>query len=246
MKVLIYDDTFEGFLTAIFDAYSIEEPFNIIKKSLFYPDLVSIPFEIVTSKEKFDRVLKGIKKKFDLYTLNNIYRVFLSEVNGSEDLVFKYIKLCFLKGIKINLAKNNEIIMQIDKISNKVSIEAHRFYGFLRFKEIAELTFYAAIEPDHNILPLIVDHFVEKFSNQRFIIHDIKRENAMIFNLKEVVFSEMSLELGKKIENSSNDEKFESLWRSFYTSVNIEERKNEKLRKQFMPKRYWNHLTEMI
>jgi len=245
MKVLLYDGSFEGLLSAVFDAYSITEPVQIIRSSIFYQDLISIPVQVVTSKEKFGRVLKGMKKKFDLEILNNIYHVFLSEVDGADDLVFQYIKLCFLKGAKINQAKNHDTILKIDKISNQVWKEVHRYYGFVRFKEVAELTFYAAIEPDHDILPLIADHFVERYSDQRFIIHDLKRQQALIYNLEEAIFSDMTRQLGKEIENSSNDERFQTLWKSFYASVNIEERKNEKLRRQLMPKRYWRHLTEM-
>ena len=38
---------------------------------------------------------------------------------------------------------------------------------------------------------------------------------------------------------------FEDLWKQFYKSVNIEERKNPKCQKRMMPTRYWKHLTEM-
>ncbi|WP_406542691.1 DUF4130 domain-containing protein [Clostridium ljungdahlii] len=43
---------------------------------------------------------------------------------------------------------------------------------------------------------------------------------------------------------NSADGKFEALWKTFYKSVNIEERKNLRLRSRCMPRRYWNHLTE--
>jgi probable DNA metabolism protein len=44
----------------------------------------------------------------------------------------------------------------------------------------------------------------------------------------------------------TDDEKeYRKLWKKFYDSVAIEERKNEKCRMGQMPKRYWKNLTEM-
>jgi hypothetical protein len=38
---------------------------------------------------------------------------------------------------------------------------------------------------------------------------------------------------------------WESLWRTYHRSINIENRKNEELQKRFMPLRYWKYLTEL-
>ena len=87
--------------------------------------------------------------------------------------------------VNINLAKNNDIIILVDKYYKRVAQEAHMFTGFVRFKEIAPLSFYAQIEPVHNILPIILNHFTIRFSDQNFIIHDLKREIAIIYNKRK-------------------------------------------------------------
>ena len=119
------------------------------------------------------------------------------------------------------------------------------FTGFVRFKEIAPLSFYAQIEPVYNILPIIINHFTLRFSDQNFIIHDLKREKAIIYNKKTAIITDLSKDEGYLISTLNNDTNFESLWKTFYKSVNIKERENSKLQKQHMPKRYWNHLTEI-
>lgn len=55
----------------------------------------------------------------------------------------------------------------IDKYTRKITAKAHNFNAFVRFKEIAPLSFYAPIELDHNILPLILNHFTRRFSDQK-------------------------------------------------------------------------------
>ena len=37
---------------------------------------------------------------------------------------------------------------------------------------------------------------------------------------------------------------YQKLWCSYFKHINIEERKNLKLQRQFMPKRFWRYLPE--
>ncbi|WP_346869654.1 TIGR03915 family putative DNA repair protein [Clostridium sp. UBA5119] len=245
MKEFLYDGSFEGLLTTIFYAYSYKEDVKITISSSYVPSLITTTEEITTEEDKFNRVYSSIKDNLSYLTLKNVYYLYLSALPSSEDLIFKYIKLCYKFGDSINLAKNNDIILTVDKYCRRVSLEAHRFTGFVRFKEIAPFTFYSVIEPDHNILPLIQTHFIERFSDQNFIIHDIKRELALIYNKKDGIISSFSKANGEYLEASSLNDNFESLWKEFYNSINIKERENLKLTRRSMPIRYWNHLPEL-
>lgn len=245
MKEYIYDNTFEGLLTAIFYAYTSREDCIITKYKDYVPSLLNEVIDIPTEYDKFERVYKSIIEKLNDEVLRNIYYSYLSDFSDSDSLVLKYLKLCYKYGTNINLAKNNDIIILVDKYARKVTGEAHRFNGFVRFKEIAPLSFYASIEPDHNILPLILNHFTSRFSDQNFIIHDLKREMAIVYNKDSATITEFFKEDAKLLNSSIEDSEYETLWKTFYNSVNIKERKNHRLRNQHMPKRYWNHLTEL-
>ena len=241
----LYDGSLEGLFTAIFYAYQSKDPCTINKLENHIPSLLNEIKEITTELDKFKRVYNSIIQKLNGKALNNIYYLYLSEIEGAEDLILNYLKLCYKYGTDINLAKNNDTIISVDKYYRKVSGEAHMFTGFVRFKEIAPLSFYAQIEPVYNILPIIINHFTLRFSDQNFIIHDLKREKAIIYNKKTAIITDLSKDEGYLISTLNNDTNFESLWKTFYKSVNIKERENSKLQKQHMPKRYWNHLTEI-
>lgn len=245
MKEYIYDNTFEGLLTSIFYAYSCKENCIITKSKDYIPSLLNEVIDISTEYDKFERVYKSIIDKLNDEILRNIYYLYLSDFSDSDSLTLKYLKLCYKYGTNINLAKNNDIIILVDKYTKKVTGEAHRFNGFVRFKEIAPLSFYASIEPDHNILPLILNHFTNRFSDQNFIIHDLKREIAIVYNKESAAITEFLKEDAKILNSFKQEGVYESLWKTFYDSVNIKERKNHRLRNQHMPKRYWHHLTEL-
>lgn len=245
MKEFLYDGSFEGLLTCIFYGYPLKEEIKITSKENYIPSLITVAEEIETELDKFERVYESIEKKLSSSTLRNVYYLYLSEVKDVEDLILTYIKLCYKYGDTINMAKNNDIIISVDKYCKRVSYESHRFTGFVRFKEVGPMSFYAPIEPDHNILPLLINHFARRFSDQNFIIHDLKREIALVYNKEEATISPLEKAQGEKLLSSSHDDNFENLWKEFYKSVNIEERYNPRCQKRMMPTRYWKHLTEM-
>lgn len=245
MKIYVYDGSFDGLLTAVFYAYKEKESIKILKESDYELHLLDEMVSITTEMDKSDRVYKSLSAKLSFDTLSNVYHVYLSDLTDAETLIFDYIKLCFKYSDTINLAKNNDIIRTIDKYQRKVYGEAHLFKGLIRFKEITPLVFYAQIEPNHNILPLIMDHFKCRFSDQHFIIHDLKREYAIVYDLKEAYLHDLSIAEGEKFLSFTKEDAFESLFKSFYESITIKERQNEKQRRSYMPKRYWKHLVEL-
>lgn len=244
MKEFIYDNSFEGLLTAIFYSYSENLNCCITKEKNYTPSLLNEVIKIETEEDKFKRVYESITKKLDNHVLRNVYLLYLCGLPESDTLILKYLKLCYRYGTSINLAKNNDIIILVDKYSKRVSHEAHILTGFIRFKEVAPLTFYSSIEPDHNVLPILIDHFTKRFSDQNFIIHDLKRESALIYNKDSAIITELTKDEAEKFINSNSDKEFEDLWTIFYKSTDIEERKNLRLQRQMMPKRYWKHIFE--
>lgn len=247
MICYIYDGSFDGLLTAVYESYYMrEKPEQILRKEHFLPDFFIEPIYIKTSEEKAYKVYNAIKDKVSHEALKYVFYVFLSELKESSTLIYRYLKLAFKIGKDINLHMHNSIVLSVHKISNKVTNEAHRMLGFIRFKFLASNVYYAAMEPDHNILQLIMPHFSKRFSSQNFIIHDRKREIAALYNKEKWVIVDMLKADGEKLFLNNNDEVYEKLWKQYFSSITIENRKNRKLQKSYMPERYWKFLTEML
>lgn len=243
MLVFLYDGSFEGLLTSIYDGfYSKVPPSKICTHDKFEADLLSEVIAIDTNKEKVQKVQLAISSKIDPLCLNKIYKVYLSNYNDKEIICFKYLKLAFKLGSDVHKHLHLELVKNIDLINKRVSLEAHRFTGFVRFNSINNSFLYASIEPDNDILQLISDHFKRRFSNENWIIHDVNRQIASIYNKISWEIVEMSKE--DYLLLSNHDDDFSSLWKDYFTSTTIKERLNPKLQKRSMPKRYWKHLTE--
>ncbi|PHV69518.1 DNA metabolism protein [Sporanaerobium hydrogeniformans] len=245
MKDYVYDGSFEGLLTTLFYTYKEKDSLCIYKKEDYIPSLIEEVLTIITEEDKADRVYRSLLSKLSFETLTNVYHLYLSDLPQSENLILDYIRLCYQYSATINLAKNNPIIHKVENYTRKVTLEAHRMIGFVRFREIHSGIFYAQIEPDHHILPLIIEHFQKRFSNQYFIIHDLKRELALVYNKQEAYLKDFSPEEKEKLLNFANKDGFEELFKSYYKATTIPERLNERQRRSYMPRRYWKHLFEV-
>ena len=88
MNFFLYDGTFEGFLSAIFYAYEYKiRPDKIFDKHIFQYNLFFNKHIITTQPKQAERVLKGLLKKTSKRTSQEIYRVFLSEMEEAGMLL---------------------------------------------------------------------------------------------------------------------------------------------------------------
>jgi len=244
MKIFIYDDTFEGLLTAIYNGfYSKRPPTSIYGKSESnVPLLLGEIIEVITEKDKFKKVKDAIISKIDFLALKKIYTVYLSNYEDKAMVAFKYLRIAFKLGHDVHSFLNIDIIRLVDDINRRVSMESHRYEGFIRFNCIDEKFLYSSIEPDNDILELLGDHFKNRFPREYFIIHDISREKALVYNGISYEIIGMDNDTYEKLK-SHNDE-YANLWKAYFKSTTIDERKNLKLQCRMMPKRYWKHILE--
>lgn len=245
MVIFLHEQTFEGLLSAIYEAYySSIKPDKIYSKIAYDPNLIDEVITVKSDPIKFKKVYDAIKNKISKECLNKVYYVFLSELEESSNIIYSYIRMGFKLGKDVDLHKHNDIVLNMDKISKKVSYEKHRFTGFVRFKEINNIL-YSSISPDFNILPLLGSHFKSRLSNEYFIIHDIKRDIALIYDKKDYYLSSLSEEQKNILVNSCDTGEYQNLWKQYFKSVNIEERENPRLQKRMMPSRYWDNIIEV-
>lgn len=243
MKTFLYDGTFEGLLTAIYDSfYSKVPPIGIFKSENYSALLLDEIIYIKTDEIKAKKVMNAIITKIDSKTLQNLYIVFLSNNKDAGTIALKYTKTAFKLGKDIHAFLNLDIVKMVEDIRRMVYLEAHRFEGFIRFSLIENKFLYSSIEPDNDILELIAPHFSSRFSNEYFIIHDINREKALIYNKRSWEITHMTVD-DYNLFKSTKDE-YVDLWKCYFESTTINERKNPKLQKRMMPIRYWKHLSE--
>lgn len=248
--IFLYDGTFEGFLSAVFDAFTAKDEVYIEKKDGWQPQLFAETREVETVPEKGERVAEKLLSICGSRGFSAIVYIFLSEAENAETCAFYLIKSVIKYGSKSFSRFQDEKIACAMAIRKKVSKECERFLGILRFTELSNGVFYAPIEPDHNIIPLIAGHFCERLSGTKWMIHDLRRGIALYHSdgkMENVEFAdEMTshLNMADLLGKSENEDDFARMWRGYFKTIAIETRTNPKLQRQFMPQRYWKYMTE--
>ena len=251
MNPVVYDGSFEGLLTAVFEIYEykIAEP-QIVNGDSETGSLFGTIHQVHTNPIKAVRVNKKLRQKLTPNAFSQLYKTYLSEIKNIENSIFRYIR--YVLDSKISVENNfaHPDVLMLQQTSRKVHREKHRMEAFVRFELTKDKLFYCLIQPDFNVLPLISNHFEKRYSDQRWLIYDSRRKYGIYYDLKET--QEVSLLFGEDMKNAAavqsiSDEKeelYQQLWRIYFSSVNIAARKNMKLHIQHMPKRYWRYLTE--
>lgn len=243
MFAYVYDGSFEGLLTAIFEAYyRKEEPVSIVSEQGLQQDLLVQYVHINTDSGKSDRVYTSIWRNISNEALKNVYHTYLSENPDAGILVYRYLKLGWKMGSKVDLHLSDDTVFKIMDINRRLEFEVHRLMGFVRFRQVEGGIYYAALSPDNNVVELLAPHFAERLADQKWIIHDVKRELAALYNMKTWIMSEFS---AADIPGDTEEEtRYVKLWREFFNTLAIPSRNNPKLQRQLLPRRYWEHLTE--
>lgn len=244
-KIYVYDGSYQGLLTALYWSFKLKEiPINIVAEPKFKDDLFYQKRKIKTDSEKAEFLSEQIKNHISKKALYNIFRAYLSEVEKIELYIFRYLFTGFKVGKSIDGFLTKDYVLKVQEMCKKVGRESHRLKGLIRLQETAEGKYYAAVEPDYRVLILLASHFKSRFPIMDWIIHDLKREEAIIFSASAKEWLLIDLKKDFKPSFSKKEKQIQDLWCSFFSSVSIQNRKNYKLQQQFMPKKYWKHLIE--
>jgi probable DNA metabolism protein len=243
MTIYLYDGSFDGLLCAIYESYYHKDKPQDIKKVIgFGGSLFAKTYTVETQKEKAQKVARSIQEKISRETYENIYDAFLSEEVDAELDILRYVQLGFTLGKKLDEDLAHPLVLPIHQKSQRVARERHRMLGLLRFEKLKTGIYYAPFSPTYDILSTLGSHFAERFGDQSFIIHDIKRRVALLYKPKRWIMTPVDGEL--KLELDEEEKAFQQLWTRYYQHIAIKNRQNLKLQRQFMPKKYWRFLTE--
>ncbi len=251
MIYYIYDGSYIGFLTAVFDCFDLKDKaVKVVTKEQYSPSFFDEGIEIISDSSKAKRVLNGLNKRLKKAQVNDFYCVFLSEDLQAVQYTFDLICELFRQGADILENYGDEKVIYFAQTLKSVGRERHRMKAFIRFKKATDGMYFAIIDPDFNVLPLIFRFFKNRYADQRWLIYDVKRNYGLMYTLQEVVevkllpLEKQALTTTEVIDFDEDEVYYQNLWKQYYQSTNIVARRNMKLHLQYVPKRYWKYLVE--
>jgi probable DNA metabolism protein len=267
MIVFRYDRSFEGLLTALFDAYSRRMwPDVLLSVGEPAPLFTVEEHAVVTDSEKSTRVWRALQKKLPREVCNMLSMAWLSEEPGVDAMLLRYMRRAVDSSENIYTDFADPDVLQIKRLAAKVANERMHLIQFTRFQKggrnadgaadpgagaADDATYFAPVNPRYNALPLAIGYFRDRFRDQRWLIYDIGRHYGYYYDLRDV--TEITMEDDAHLTGGTLDpemlapdeHQFQAMWRKYIDSMAIKERINPRLQRQHMPRRFWPLLTEM-
>ncbi|MDD2300656.1 MAG: DUF4130 domain-containing protein [Syntrophomonadaceae bacterium] len=130
-------------------------PQQLLPCGVSTPQLFVQQEEIVTDDNKAAKVYDAIYSKISPQALRHTYYAYLAEHLEAGIWAYQYLNLGWKLGSKVDLLLSEERVHRIHRLGQKVSAERHRLLGMVRFQLLQKDIYYAAIEPDHNVVELM-------------------------------------------------------------------------------------------
>ncbi|TCL59801.1 putative DNA metabolism protein [Hydrogenispora ethanolica] len=255
-----YDGSFEGLLTVL--ARALKETAancDISAAEAEQPDLFSTAVAVPTDPAAAERLFRWLSERFSRTVLEEIIYCFCSELPGTESFILSYLRLLLASGGRAAANFADATVLRIKRIHGQVAHEIDRLHGFIRFRKLAGGIYYAPIEPDHNVVQFLAEHFTARFADQAWLIHDLKRNSGIYYDMRrcryipEVENAPLFLPGGAGESGGLSamvfdpaELDYQQLWDQYFQHIAIAERRNKKLQRQRMPARYCRCLVENV
>lgn len=241
--IYLYDGSWIELLSLI--KYLLKEnkkPINIKEESQYIPNLIdtAIHLDLKTDKKIYQEWISKVSRD----VIKIAYYVYLSSDEEKELIIYYFLKNGVKYGEKVKYRRNLKCVNKALAVTHYVFGEAHRMKGFLRFKEMKNGFLYAQMEPVNNIIGLLTYHFKKRLSQENWLICDEKRKIYAFYDTRRVYFLGADEIIKLNLEYSEKELDIEDLWKTFFKTIAIKERKNARAQRNFMPLKYRKYMLE--
>jgi probable DNA metabolism protein len=246
-QAVIYDGTFSGMLSVIFDLFAHKvAPGRILAQGKRGQiGLFESPVRFETDEAKASKAWRRFGEIFGEGGRRHIYRAFLSEDEAVEELIYSVVAEAVEQSPAGRSPASSDVWARIESLSSKVGREAHRMQGLVRFQDMSKGFYAATINPRHDVLPLICSHFEHRYADQHWVIYDVTRDYGLYWDTVETRTVHLDWRaFGAAHPLAAEEEIFQQLWKSYFDSLTIPERRSPDLHLRMLPRRYWPFLPE--
>ncbi len=250
--ILQCEDTIAGIFSAVYCAweYRFGHENTVIalirKADMDTPELFAEYHLLVPDTRKAQKVLETIRRSCGYAVYESLFFAAYADAVDKADTIYRYVQRALDMGKMIQDHLTAPEVVRIMELSREVKNERHYYLGFLRFIEIPGSILLAKYEPKNRVTELIMPHFAERYPEERFIIWDVRRNEAGVYKPGQRYLMITFTEEEKKRLLSYREIHLDAelLWKDFVKAVSIRERDNRELQKSNIPLHFRKYMTE--
>ena len=250
--IFLCEDSTDGIFTGVYDAWDSRLGHGNVELAVKHNrnlELFARYQEVETDTGKAEKVANTIRRQMGYEDYRHIYYATLSRHEEKADSIYRTIVAGLSKGRSGPVMQNlqDPDICRVFELSRTIGYESHRSLGFVRFRELEGGVLFSEIQPENAILPLIGDHFADRFPGEHFLIYDRTHQTFLVHE----AFKQWVLLVGETPDReqteyvSWKEAQIAGLWKGFCRSIAIGERENQRLQQQLLPLKFRAFMTEM-
>lgn len=255
MYIYRCEDSLESIFTAIYNVYEDGRKDDDVLLTLDdEPRLFAVENIVEPQVEKCEKVMRTLQRKFGVPNYRSLCMTLASPDAEKAQAVYVTVKQGIAsKSIPGHLFDNlaDIYVNKAFSLARNADREYCHLRGFVRFEEMEGGLMYAQIEPRNNVLVFLMEHFADRFPEENFVLHDVRRNLYGLHSVQETTKREMSwclvqgADLEEKERNLSSDEiKYRELFKGFCQAIAIEARRNTRLQQNMLPLHFREFMTE--
>lgn len=302
-RAYVYDGSVEGLFSVMFRSFEQREiPTDVVRNGSFQLRLGQDACFVETDVEIGLRAARGLGRVCGRRGLNAALLAALSDEGGAGVACVRFFhkameaayaasgglpcticakkRICVDSCARLSRARmswdiSDQMTGEVLSLERAVLNERHRMLQFLRFEELEGGVWFARCNPNASVVPLVMDHFAERFNCQDFMIYDeihgilgMFSSGASLRSQREVSSNDLSPFASKGLslangrgsdgrwwvvktdslelpDETKEESEMKRAWQAFYDSVSVEERFNPELRRSFIPVRLWRNVVEL-
>lgn len=251
MRVYQCEDSLTGILTGVYDAWDSRLGHGNVRLSAEQCGNLELFCEYVQVEpdvNKAEKVFRTIEKRLGREACEMIAQAAAYPDDGKADAIYRMIVL----GLHLPDGKDvcgmltRPEVRLVFELSRKVWHIAHRYMGFVRFRETGNGILLAEIGAEADILALVAPHFADRLPQEDWVIYDRNRRRAAVHPKAQSWFllDEVDEETFSVLQDSDREAQFQALWKSFHKVIGIDARKNRRAQMSFLPLKFRPFMNE--
>lgn len=248
LKLICKDDP-EAILAGIYEAWADPCPnrdITLLLEGQYQQELFSEYRPARESRQLAEKVADSINRKLSAGVWSWVRDALMADAPDKAQAVFSFLRTAFGVGSGILTQYGRPEVMRVYELQRMVERECQHLKGFVRFADTKAGVLVAVLTPKHRQLPLLAPHFADRFREERFLLFDKKRKEAVVYEPDTGWYLTQLQENGalSKLIRAAEADIYGELWQIFFRSITIEQRRNIRCQKTLLPLRFREDMTE--
>lgn len=245
----LHDGSLEGLLSAVFLAYERhEQPTDMVPEAVWQQRLGQSFIQVPTDYQRANRVRQGIARKAGREAVSATIKASTCDDYDTGMIVYRFVRYvmalpAFQRSMPVLDELANPVVADLQRLAKHAMNESERLRQFVRFSQLENGVWYAKVNPNASVVPLIMGYFAARLNDQPFMIYDEVHHLAGVYDGRG--WQLVQDDVINVPPATDHDLLMQRAWQCFYDTLSVDARYNPELRRHFMPVRLWRNLTEM-